>query len=340
MPGSPLSQQSPSRLQPTCQFAIRMACTLLLALLSCRTSRAQFSGPGVKTTNPNLNDESITTDPAILRPVSRLIHIAPGDLLTIHIYGSIDYQPVVRVNLDGSAQLPLLGVISLKGLTLDQAEDLVASRLKADGMYRDPQVTIQITESTNGVITIAGEAHAVIPSSSERPLLEVLAAAGGLPLTASHTITVDRPGLDKPIVVDLGNDPMHSRQINIPLYPGDTVIVSRVGVVYMLGEFKLAGVIPIQQNSPLTLLQATALAGGPLFDGKYQDLRIVRTVNLQRSLVRVDVKRVMLGKDPDPLLQADDIVYLPSSAIKSVIVSGGLNTLLNVANLALIAMTY
>jgi polysaccharide export outer membrane protein len=204
-------------------------------------------------------------------------------------------------------------------------------------MYRDPQVTVQITESTNGVITIAGEAHAVIPANSERPLLEVIAAAGGLPVNASHIITIDRPGVEKPIVVDLGNDPMHSQQINIPLYPGDTVIVSKVGVVYMLGEFKTAGVIPIQQNSPLTLLQATSVAGGTLYDGKYQDLRIIRTINQQRTLVRVDIKRVMLGQDPDPLLQADDIVYLPTSAVKSAIVSGGLNLLVNVANLALIS---
>lgn len=313
---------------------------LSVSMLAVRPAAAQFSGPGVKTANPNLNTEAITTDPAVLRPVGPSIYINPGDLVTVHIYGAADYQPTVRVTLDGIVQLPLIGPVSLKGLTLDKAESLIAEKLKAAGMYRDPQVTLQIIESTNGVITVSGEAHSVIPASSEHRLLEVLAAAGGLPASASHTITIDRPGVDAPIVVDLGTDPMRSKQINIPLYPGDTVVLSRVGVVYMLGEFKVAGVIPIQQNSPLTLLQATAVAGGPLFDGKYQDLRIIRTANERRSLVRVDVKRVMLGKDPDPLLQADDIVYLPTSAVKSAIVSGGLNTLLNVANLLLIAFKY
>jgi polysaccharide export outer membrane protein len=313
---------------------------VLLAVLFAvpfSTAFAQFSGPGVKTPNPNLNAEAITTDPSILHPASRSIYINPGDLVSVHIFGSVDYQPTVRVTLDSTIQLPLIGAISVKGLTIDEAENLIADKLKSAGMYRDPQVTVQITESTNGVITIAGEAHAVIPANSERPLLEVIAAAGGLPVNASHIITIDRPGVEKPIVVDLGNDPMHSQQINIPLYPGDTVIVSKVGVVYMLGEFKTAGVIPIQQNSPLTLLQATSVAGGTLYDGKYQDLRIIRTINQQRTLVRVDIKRVMLGQDPDPLLQADDIVYLPTSAVKSAIVSGGLNLLVNVANLALIS---
>ena len=155
-------------------------------------------------------------------------------------------------SLDGTLQLPLIGVVSVRGLTIDRAENLIAQKLKTAGMYNDPQVTIQIIESTNGVITISGEAHAVVPASSERGLLEVIAAAGGLPITASHTIVIDRPGVEKPIVVDLGNDPLHSKEVNVPLYPGDTVVVSRVGVIYMLGEFKTPGVIPIQQNSPLT----------------------------------------------------------------------------------------
>jgi polysaccharide biosynthesis/export protein len=317
----------------------RLLATAALAL-AVVSANAQFTGPGVSTPNPNLNKEAVTTDPSVLRPQNPTIYLTPGDLVTVHIFGSQDYAPTVRVTLAGTIQLPLIGVVSVKGLYLDQAELLIAQKLKAAGMYNDPQVTIQITESTNSVITISGEAHAVIPATSERRLLEVLAAAGGLPTNASHTITIDRPGVEKPIVVDLGNDPMHSKEVNLPLYPGDTVIVAKVGVVYMLGEFKTAGVIPIQQNSPLTLLQATTVAGGTLFDGRFQDLRIIRTVDQKRSFVHVDIKRVMLGKDPDPLLQADDIVFLPTSTIKSAVVSGGLNLLVNVANLALIAAHY
>jgi polysaccharide export outer membrane protein len=326
---------------PALRLALRLALFVALVFgFAEGLAYAQFSGPGVKSTNPNLNSESITTDPSILHPLSRSIHVNPGDLVTVHIFGALDYMPTVRVALDGTVQLPLIGIVSLRGLTIDQSENLIAQRLRSAGMYRDPQVTLQVTESSNGVITVSGEGHAVIPASSEHHLLEVLAAAGGLPISASHTITIDRPGVDKPIVVDLGNDPLHSQQINLPLYPGDTVILSRVGVVYMLGEFKIPGVIPIQQNSPLTLLQAAATAGGTLYDGKYNDMRIIRTINDRRSLVHVDIKRVMLGKDPDPLLQADDIVFLPTSAIKAAIVSGGLNLLVNVANLALISTHY
>ena len=120
----------------------------------------------------------------------------------------------------------------------------------------------------------------------------------------------------KPIVVDLGTDPARSAQADIQILPGDKILISRVGVVYVLGAFRLQGAIPLQQTSPLTLMQATALSGGAGFEGKFEDLRIVRTVGLTRSVVTVNIKRVLDGKDPDPVLQADDIVFLPPSAFQ------------------------
>ncbi|HEX4652118.1 MAG TPA: polysaccharide biosynthesis/export family protein [Granulicella sp.] len=309
-------------------------------LATAHAARAQFSGPAL--TAP-------TTDPATLLPTPAAellhldhsdIHLEPGDLVAVHIFGSADYAPTVRVNLDSSMQLPLIGSLSVKDLTLDQSENLVAERLKSGGMYRDPQVTLQVMESATQIVTVTGEAHAVLPVSGVRHLLEILAAAGGLPPNASHTITIDRPGVPQPIVVALATDPLRSADSNVAVYPGDTIVVSRVGVVYLLGEFKNPGAIPIQQNSPLTLLEATSLGGGALFNGHLSDLRIIRTVNRQRTLVPVDIKKVMQGKAPDPVLQADDILYLPTSPAKAAISSGGIGVLFNLVSIILIATQY
>jgi polysaccharide export outer membrane protein len=108
-----------------------------------------------------------------------------------------------------------------------------------------------------------------------------------------------------------------------------------VGVVYVMGAFKAPGVVPVTQNSPLTLLQVTALSGGPGFEGNYSDLRIIRTLGTQRTLVKVDIKKVMYGKAPDPVLQADDIIFLPDSTMKALIKSGGLGTLFGILSLAI-----
>lgn len=300
-------------------------------------AKAQFSGPAVgisEQVNPSVTP---TTDPAILYPASRDIILQQGDLLAVHIYGMADYDPSVRISLDGTVQLPLIGPLPLEGLTVHQAESLIAERLKTAGMYRDPQVTIQITEAPNQTVTVSGEVHGVIPVAGRKRLFDVLSAAGGLPPTASHILTINRPGVTQPIVIDLGTDPAKSSSANIPVFPGDTVIVSRVGVVYLLGAFKNEGAIPIQQNSPLTLMQVAALGGGPGFQGKLNDLRIIRTEGLSRKVVHVDIKKVMDGKASDPVLQADDIVLLPTSAMKAAIKSGGVATLIGIGSLVLYA---
>ena len=53
-----------------------------------------------------------------------------------------------------------------------------------------------------------------------------------------------------------------------------------------------------------------------------------------------DIKKVLYGQAPDPVLQADDIIFLPSSALKDAIKSGGLGTLLGVASLLVASLRY
>lgn len=323
------------------QGSISLLPLLVLALVSfgaiTRVAQAQFNGPAV-TSAAGLNEPvHITTDPAILFPVKHELRLFPEDLVTVHLYPTSDYAPVVRVSLDGTMQLPLIGLVYVQGLTVPEAEKLIADKLISAGMYRNPQVVLQLTETPHHVATVTGDTHAVLPIVGQSRLLDVLTAAGGFPQTASHTVTIHRLGLDQPIVVDLGTDPMASEKSNIPIFAGDTIIVARAGVVYLLGAFKNVGAIPIQQNSPLTLIKAATLAGGPGFEGKMSDLRLIRTVGNNRTVVRVDIKRVINGKDPDPVLQADDIVLLPSSVMKSAIKSGGLGTLLAFASVLIVA---
>jgi polysaccharide biosynthesis/export protein len=310
---------------------------LLMGLLG-GVAQAQFSGPALGASTPVNVPVAPTTDPAILFPTGHEIHLGPGDLITVHLYGSTDYTPVARVSLDGSVQLPLIGTVAVDGLSVHQAERLIAQRLVEGGMYRSPQVTLQLMESPNQVATITGEMHGVIPVVGRRRLFDVLAAAGGLPPTASHTITIQRPGVNQPIVIDLGTDPALSDKANIPVFPRDTIMVSRTGVVYVLGAFKTQGAIPLAQNSPQTLMQVAAISGGPGFEGKLGDLRLIRTVGLERKVVHIDIKRVMNGKEPDPVLQTDDIIFLPTDNMKAAIKSGGVSTLLGFASILILAL--
>ncbi len=330
---SPVSASRETRRSVPAYHCILFAATLLASTV---TASAQFNGPPSSGTAEMNRPVAVTTDPSVLFPSEQDVVISTGDLLSFKLFGDADYSPTVRVAADGTVLLPLIGVVHLSGLTVTQSELLVEERLSSAGMYNNPQITIQIAEGPNEVATLAGEIHSVVPIVGSRRLLDVLAAGGGLPPTASHVLTIDRPGVKDPIVIDLGSDPLRSGLANVPIFPGDTIIVSRIGIVYILGAFKgTTGTIPLNAYTPLTLTEATALSGGVLFEGKFSDLRIIRTTGDKRTVATFNIKDVLNGKVPDPILQPNDIVYLPSSNFKALLSSGALGTVLGIASLAI-----
>lgn len=326
------------RLRVPCSARLLALSLVMVSLFTATTAHAQFSGPAVSASTPVNRPVTVTTDPALLYPKNREIRLGSGDVLQVRVYGAADYVPQAVVSIDGSIQLPLIGTVHVEGLSIQETEQKIAELLVRAGMYREPQVSVQLIESPNQIATLTGEMHSVVPLHGQKRLFDVISAGGGFPLTASHVVTIHRPGVDQPIVIDLGTDPSSSERANVPIFAGDTIITSRTGVVYVLGAFKVQGAIPLQNNSPLTLMQVAALSGGPGFEGKSSDLRLIRTVGLERKIVRVDIKRVMNGKDPDPVLQVDDIIFLPTDSMKAAIKSGGLGTALGIASILVFAI--
>ena len=85
------------------------------------------------------------------------------------------------------------------------------------------------------------------------------------------------------------------------------------------------------------LMKVAALTGGSGFEGKQSDLRIIRSVGTSRQVIRVDLSKVVKGQAPDPVLEAEDIVFLPTNAMKAAIKSGGIGTLLGIVSVLLVA---
>jgi len=315
----------------TPSFLLRCSLAAMLFGLAIPVS-AQFNGPSIQTGGQLNQPTPLTSDPTLLNPNPRDVRLVLGDQITVRVFGQGDYSPTVRIGTDGNVELPLIGVVSLDHLTITEAERLIAAKLIEAHIYKDPQVTIQVSDGPNGTVTIVGEVHGLVPIVGSRRLLDVLAAAGGFTSSASHVITINRPGTPRPIIVDLGTDPATSTLANVPIFPGDTIVVARTGVVYLLGSFRSQGAIPLTSNTPLTLLEVASLSGGPSFVAKYNDLRLIRTVGDHRTVVTLDMKKIMYGKAPDPILQSNDIIFLPDSFIKSSMTNGTLSTILSLVS--------
>jgi polysaccharide export outer membrane protein len=190
-----------------------------------------------------------------------------------------------------------------------------------------------VLDTVNGSVLVTGEVHSIVPVSTERSLREVLLIAGGLPASASHTVKIVRPGMAEPIVIDLGTDLAASSTANFPVHPHDIIQISRASVVYVLGAFARQGAVPLDQATPLTLLQVASLSGGINFEGRYADLRLIRTVGTERKVVKVDIKKVRNGKAPDPVLQANDIIFLPTDEMKATMKNLGVGGVLGIVSL-------
>ena len=308
---------------------LALLCAFLVAAPAC----AQFTGPTTSADHGMVT--STTGDQTLLYPATPEARLGPGDEISLRLFGINDYTFAGRISVDGTVLLPLIGVTRLQGLSIIEAEQFIAKRLRDEGLYRDPQVILTAAEGPNATVTLAGEMHGVVPVVGSRSLYAALSVGGGLPPTASRTVTVLRPGRQEPITVDLGNDPVHSAAANIPLFPGDTVVVSRIGVVYVSGEFRNPTVVSLNNYGPLTLSQLSAQVGGPSYDAKYSELHIIRTVGDHRTVTTLNIKDVLYGKAPDPIMQPNDIVFLPPSALKSSFQNGSFGSILGVLSFAL-----
>jgi len=307
----------------------RARCLLLWALAAfCWAGGAGWalgqtvSGTGTQAGATAVGDATTLAGESMLYP-GEDFKLGAGDLIAVKIFQEPDYQATVRVDTSGNALLPFIGSVNVKGLTVRAAQALIADRLRVGQFYKNPDVILEVLDTVNGTAIVTGEIHTVVPVATERSLREVLLVAGGLPATASHTVKIVRPGQADPIVVDLGTDLASSTAANIAVHPHDIIQITRASVVYVLGAFARQGAVPLDQAAPLTLLQLVALSGGAGFEGKYEDLRLIRTVGTERKLVEVDVKKVREGKAPDPVLQANDIVFLPTNPMKAMLKSLG-----------------
>lgn len=298
----------------------------------------QYSAPAAMETSPGALPSSPGAT-AMLYP-GEDFQLGPGDLIAIRLFGSNEYTTTVRVDTNGNVELPYIGSVHVQGLTVHQAQLLIADRLRAGGYFLNPEILIQVIESTNSSVTIAGVVRAIIPITGARRLIDVISAAGGLPANASHTVSIVRPGHKEPMVLNLGTDLTNTAAMDTLVYPRDIIQIARAGVVYVIGAFRAQGALPLDQSMPLTLLQLAALSGGIGFEGRYADLRIIRTFGNERREVKVNIKRVLNGKAPDPILQANDIVYLPTSDLKAMAKSLGVGGVIGLIGLFTVIQSF
>ena len=96
------------------------------------------------------------------------------------------------------------------------------------------------------------------------------------------------------------------------------VAEARAETIYVLGAVNKPGAFPLSGQRHVTVLQALALGEGIQSTASRGNAFIIRSdANGQRVEIPVDIESTLEGRAIDPVLQANDIVYVPTSSTKS-----------------------
>jgi len=158
----------------------------------------------------------------------------------------------------------------------------------------------------------------VYPMLGARTLFDVLSLAGGTTNRAGKLVSIThRDTPQKPATVTMSNDSAESVHSNVDVFPGDTIVVSRAGVVYVSGDVKKPSGVIMENGSEMTVLQAIAMAEGVGPDAALNKSKLIRRTPAGPQEIPLRLKDMFASKAPDVRLQAEDIVFVPNSAAKS-----------------------
>lgn len=76
---------------------------------------------------------------------SNAYKLEPGDRITVTVFGQPEVSGEILVDGAGNIQMPFVGSIAVKGLTVVECQKLVTDKL-ADGIFTQPSVNVQISE--------------------------------------------------------------------------------------------------------------------------------------------------------------------------------------------------
>ena len=273
--------------------------------------------------------------------------IAKDDLLDVFVLGVQEISRDYRVGADGMLTLSMLPhSVMAEGLTLDQLSGVIRQALLDAGLVTDPQVVVTVKSSPLNSVVLSGAVKkpGVYPVYGRTTLLQILTQAEGLTDDAGSTATVTR-GVNAPEDIaadaapqgtpDSNSATSHTLKVNVlglwqngdsslnvDLYPGDRVTVQKAGIVYVIGAVNRAGGFVLNDQNPMTVLTAIALANNVTQSAKASKAFIIRKnpkATGGREEIAVDLKKVLSNHAPDEQLLANDILFVPESGGRRVL---------------------
>jgi polysaccharide export outer membrane protein len=235
--------------------------------------------------------------------------LGAGDTVRVQVFQNPDLTLETRIQESGDITYPLIGTAKLAGLTIPEAEKLIATALKSGGFMQLPQVNIALVQARRKQLSVLGAVgrpgQFPLEYSNTR-LSDILALAGGVSQGGSDTVIVTGQRNGKPMRQEINVAAMYlegKSASDILMAPGDVVYVHRAPVFYVYGEAQRPGAFRLERN--MTFMQALVTAGGPTARGTEKRLRLHRQ--------DLDGKTKELSPELGELVQSDDVIFVRES---------------------------
>jgi polysaccharide biosynthesis/export protein len=235
--------------------------------------------------------------------------LGPGDGVRVTVYPYPDLTTEARLSEEGRMNMPMIGQVTLQGMTPEKAAQHIADRLKKGKFILNPQVDVAVLEARSRQVSVLGfvtRPGRYMLEGKTAKVTDVLAMAGGLVPEAADTAVITRKtgksaGENESLNVDVaavirGGDSAK----DIEVRSGDSIFVPKAPVVYVYGEVVRGGSYRLEPG--MTVMQAISVAGGMTPRGSEKRIK-VRKRGPQGELKESPAR-------PSDVVAADDVIFV------------------------------
>lgn len=255
--------------------------------------------------------------------------VGPGDVLEISMKADINTESdsnvptLVRVDRNGSIDLPLVGDVQVNGKELEEVEDAITAAF-VPGFFKNAEdvsvfVGLRQAAPTNvlvhGAVTKPGLTKL---RRTERNLLYAIHAAGGLSDISAAQVTLSRLRCpDDEVTLNIATREGLAQALSLdPLEDGDIITVesAKVNAIFVGGLVRSPQTQIYPPGATINSLQAIAAAGGLRTDVAPKMATLIRRLPDGEDVhVKIDLNRLATGADPNLMLAAGDILWVPET---------------------------
>ena len=190
--------------------------------------------------------------------------IRPGDIVEVQVFDAPEYSVSMPVSPAGEIAIPYAGLFHIEGMTSIEAAHAIARLFVQQQILRDPRVIVT-TQQFGYSVTVMGEVKSpgIYTLAGKKRLIDMLTEAGGVTDRAGHVIEIFPSGsMKNPQTVLWDPTLRENDNAELEIKTGETILVSRCGVVYVGGNVDQAGSLSAVRLQPHHTLRSHCVGPG------------------------------------------------------------------------------